>query len=262
METCCSDVVRRWVLTLLDFCFTHKGRAYNYPTLIFYQISYELAVMWQASRRGWRLSQTVECRNYYLAYERTAQMAALELMAEKQVAASAIQGKFSVDGLAAMAKGTDPRIALAQKLSDSDFVSGTGLSKMFDALNNRNGNKSGELDDAEMGMLFSELMGEDFVLKQVESDTSSEQADDLFAMAAMLEMVSGKEDQQASKETSSSMDDADNMDHAKMVTDPFRIFTVMHDASLYEEEKKTQKKKKRKVLENQMDLFELFGTCV
>lgn len=250
------------VETGLDFCFTHKGKAYNYPTLIFYQISYELSVMWQASRRAWRLSQTEECRNYYLAYEGTAQMAALELMAEKQVAASAIQGKFSVDGLAAMAKGTDPRIALAQKLSDSDFVSGSGLSKMFDALNNRNGNKSGELDDAEMGMLFSELMGEDFVLKQVESDTSSEQADDLFAMAALLEKVSEKEERQVKNETSSSMDGVDSMDHAQMATDSFKIFTVMHDSSLFEEEKKTQRKKKRKALENQLDLFELFGTCV
>ena len=250
------------VETGLDFCFTHKGRAYNYPTLIFYQISYELSVMWQASRRGWRLSQTEECRNYYLVYEKTAQMAALELMAEKQVAASAIQGKFSVDGLAAMAKGTDPRIALAQKLSDSDYVSGSGLSKMFDALNNRNGNKTGELDDAEMGMLFSELMGEDFVLKQVESDASSEQTDDLFAMATILEKVSVKEAWQANKVISSSMDDVGNMNHAEMGTNPFRIFTIMHDASLFEEEKKTQKKKKRKILENQMDLFNLFGSCV
>lgn len=239
------------VETGLDFCFFHNGKKYNYPTLIFYQISYELSVMWQASRRAWRLSQTEECRNYYLAYENTVQMAALELMAEKQVAASAIQGKFSVDGLAAMAKGTDTRIALAQKLSDSDFVSGSGLSKMFDALNNRNGKHSDSLQDAEMSMLFSELMGEDFLLNQQEEQgvsSSTEQIDTLFS--AKEDFNKDISDMACMKEDTTSI--------MSLPSDSFKVVTIVHDFVLYEKEQKKKKVKKRKALENQVDLFDFF----
>ena len=91
------------VETGLDFCFKYKGTTYNYPSIIFYQLTYELSVMWQASRRHYRLNQHEECHTYYLAQENTLQTAAVQVMAEKQIAASAIQGKFSADGLASMA---------------------------------------------------------------------------------------------------------------------------------------------------------------
>ena len=66
LETYYSNVTRRWVLTLLDFAFKYNGHHYNYPTLIFYQTGYNLATIWQASRRAFRLNQKSECRNYYL----------------------------------------------------------------------------------------------------------------------------------------------------------------------------------------------------
>lgn len=144
METCYSDVVRRWVLTLLDFCFWFGGKFFNYPTLIFYQMSYELAVLWQASRRHYRLIQTEECRTYYIACENTLQAAAVEIMAEKQVAASAIQGKFSAEGLTAMAKGVDSRLRLAQKMASSDNSNRSTLSNMFDAINASNNSTDDE----------------------------------------------------------------------------------------------------------------------
>lgn len=125
----------RCVETGLDLCFWFKGKWYNYPTLIFYQMSTALSVVWQASRRAYRLIQTEECRNYYLGYENTLQASILQLMAEKQVAASAIQGKFSVEGLSSLAKGVDPRVKLAQMLSDGDVSSRETLENMFDVLN-------------------------------------------------------------------------------------------------------------------------------
>jgi len=131
------------VETGLDFCFTYKGKNYNYPTLIFYQMSYELPVIWQASRRAYRLIQTVECRNYYLAYEGTLQTAALEIMAAKQVATAAIQGKFSTEGLSAMAKGVDTRTQLAASLARNDMSDRKSLENMFDVINYHN-NKEGE----------------------------------------------------------------------------------------------------------------------
>ena len=161
METCYSDVIRRWVLTLLDFCFEYQGKHFNYPTLIFYQVSYELSVMWQASRRAYRLNQTEDCKVIYMAYENTLQAAALEIMAEKQAAASAIQGKFSVDGLTSMAKGIDPRVKLAQKLSRNDTSDKNTLIGMFDAMNKANQDISEDevYANAKTAITYYELMG-------------------------------------------------------------------------------------------------------
>lgn len=130
------------VETGLDFAFKHNGKHYNYPTLIFYQTGYNLATIWQASRRAFRLNQKKECRNYYLAYENTLEAAALEIMAKKQIATAAIQGKFSTEGLSAMAKGVDTRTQLAAALSENDMSSRASLENMFDALN-----KDVEIDD-------------------------------------------------------------------------------------------------------------------
>lgn len=122
------------VATGLDFVFTKNGVLYNYPTLIFYQVGYKLFVIWQASRRAMRLNQTKECRVYYMYWEGTAQEKAVQLIAEKQVATAAIQGKFSAEGLAAMANGVDARMKLAESLSHMDKETGNDLQNMFDAI--------------------------------------------------------------------------------------------------------------------------------
>ena len=173
----------RNVETGLDFCFKHDGVAYNFPTLIFYQISYELATVWQASRRAYRLSQKEECRNYYLAYSNTLQAAALQIMAKKQVATAAIQGHFSAEGLASMAQGVDARTLLAKALSDNDLGASDDLSSMFDVLSSSN---QAADDDGFSGFLpsktFYELTGK---------KTAKEYADDsLETLFAELPVVS------------------------------------------------------------------------
>lgn len=65
-------------------------------------MGYNLFTLWQASRRHYRLNQDVECRTFYLAYANTIQEEVIRIKGEKQVATSAIQGKFSAEGLAAM----------------------------------------------------------------------------------------------------------------------------------------------------------------
>ncbi len=149
--------------TGLDFCWEEDGIFYNYPTIIFAQPTYELATMMQASRRHYRLNQKEECRTYWMAYEGTLQSAALQIMAAKQVAAAAIQGKFSADGLAAMAQGVDARILLAKKLVEDDNSSAQELSSMFDVL----AQNAGGDDDGDNGyvppILYHELLGADYV---------------------------------------------------------------------------------------------------
>ena len=134
------------VETGLDFAFDYKGKSYNYPTIIFFQTNHELAVMWQASRRSYRLNQPLESRIYWLAYEGTLQATALESMGDKMVATSAIQGKFSAEGLAAMSKSVDPRVRMAEALASGDTADRDTLNNMFDILNQSNNDHS-DTDD-------------------------------------------------------------------------------------------------------------------
>lgn len=157
----------RCVETGLDFVWTEKNELgeeveYNFPTLIFYQSGYNLYTLWQASRRAYRLCQNKECRNYYLAYSNTIQTEVLQILAEKQTATSAVQGKFSAEGLAAMAKQVDPRVRLAKSLCESDTVNVNELQNMFDAVNSINA-ESSEMEQTLLSnyvpmKLFSELV--------------------------------------------------------------------------------------------------------
>lgn len=149
------------VETGLDFCFSYEGRSYNYPTIVFYQISYKLATVWQASRRHYRLNQTEECRTYYLCTEGTLQMTALELMATKQCAASSIQGKFSTEGLSTLAKGIDEKVVLARRLAENDMTSRESLESMFDVLNQRVGEEDEAYSNYAPPKTYYEIMGDD-----------------------------------------------------------------------------------------------------
>lgn len=155
--------------TGLDFCWTEDGIFYNYPTIIFAQPTYELAVMMQASRRHYRLNQKEECRTYWMAYENTLQAAALQIMAAKQVAAAAIQGKFSAEGLASMAQGVDSRLVLVQKLASGDNSSREELASMFDVLARNNAiDVDGEEESYIPQKLYFEIMGEDYVETKIQ----------------------------------------------------------------------------------------------
>lgn len=156
------------VETGLDFVWNETDEwgittKYNYPTLIFYQCGYNLFTLWQASRRHYRLCQTEECRTYYFAYKGTIQMDVLQIMAEKQTATAAIQGKFSAEGLAKMSKQVDPRVKLAQALNNNTRVDEDSLKNMFDVLNQNNNaatdNEKAIMADYKPMPLFEEVVG-------------------------------------------------------------------------------------------------------
>ena len=84
-------------LTLFDAMGAH-----NFPSLIFYETGYDLFTLRQASRRSWRIGQKHPCRVYYLYYRETMQARAMALMAQKLEASLALEGQFSMEGLAAM----------------------------------------------------------------------------------------------------------------------------------------------------------------
>lgn len=156
------------VETGLDFVWSETDQwgittTYNFPTLHFFQTGYNLFTLWQASRRSYRLCQTEECRTYYYAYKRTIQMDVLQILAEKQTATAAIQGKFSAEGLARMARQVDPRVKLAQALQGNSEVDEEQLVNMFDAINSSNNstteNESEIMADYKPMLLFEEVVG-------------------------------------------------------------------------------------------------------
>lgn len=85
------------------------------PTLIYYQFSWSLFTLNQSARRAWRIGQTKECRNYYLAYAGTYQETMAQLIAQKNKAAEALNGEASSDGLNAMLGGDDDLQAMLIK---------------------------------------------------------------------------------------------------------------------------------------------------
>ncbi|OUM90433.1 DEAD/DEAH box helicase [Parageobacillus thermoglucosidasius] len=96
------------------------------PTLIFYQFSWSLFVHNQASRRAWRIGQTEECRLYYLAYRDTYQEQMATLIAQKNKAASAINGEVSNDGINAMlGDDGDLQSLLIQHIKKGDVLKGS-----------------------------------------------------------------------------------------------------------------------------------------
>jgi predicted RNA-binding Zn-ribbon protein involved in translation (DUF1610 family) len=119
--------------TGIDFIFRgDNGRIYNYNNILFAQLGTSLSVQWQASRRVYRLNQTLPCNVFYYAYEATAQATALELMGLKIASVSAAQGRFSSSALAAMSAEVDPRVKLAEALMKGTVASKDEINKIFD----------------------------------------------------------------------------------------------------------------------------------
>jgi hypothetical protein len=97
------------VKTGLDLLFT--------PTLIFYEITFNLSTMMQASARAYRLNQTHSlCKTIYLYYAGTMEATAVQLMSRKQRAAKLLTGELGLTGLEAL---TDGEGGLEEALMDA-----------------------------------------------------------------------------------------------------------------------------------------------
>ena len=171
---------QKLVETGLDFCFKHEGVEYNYPTIMVYQITYELAVQMQSTHRHYRLNQKQECRTYYFVTEGTAEMAALSIMADKQVAAAALQGNFNTEGLAAMASGVDDKVKLVQMLKEGDMGDGSSeIEQKFAKLQNSQSHKAASMEELinreDRPKTFAELMGEDMIDELISGTDDNEE---------------------------------------------------------------------------------------
>ncbi|MBX3085068.1 MAG: hypothetical protein KF716_25770, partial [Anaerolineae bacterium] len=76
------------------------------PSLIFYEITFNLGTMMQAAGRSYRLNQThKDCRTYYLFARETMEHTAVQLMSRKQRAAKLLNGDIGLTGLDALTEG-------------------------------------------------------------------------------------------------------------------------------------------------------------
>lgn len=162
----------RNVETGLDFKWEEDGRTYNYQTLIFYQLGYSLYTVIQASRRSYRLNQDQPCKVYYLAVKGSVQEVVIKLIAEKNLATSAISGHFSTSGLNALANGCDAKLELAKALSDMDEYHCDELQELFDALHSDDTDLS-RYGDYHPMLTFSELMGTEAAEKEKVAESNA-----------------------------------------------------------------------------------------
>jgi len=78
-------------------------RQHNFPTICFYETGYNLFTLPQASRRSWRIGQKQAMPNPVLPLSRHDAGSGDGLMGKKLTAAQALEGRFSSEGLVAMA---------------------------------------------------------------------------------------------------------------------------------------------------------------
>jgi hypothetical protein len=80
-----------------------KSGNHNFSTISWYLPTYNAFTLRQASRRSWRIGQHLPCRVKFFYYANTMQEQAMTLMGQKMSACQAIEGKFSSEGLIALA---------------------------------------------------------------------------------------------------------------------------------------------------------------
>lgn len=98
----------------------------QFPTIIFYQITYNVFTLKQASRRSWRIGQSQAVKVIFMAYKDTPQHIALKLIGAKVSAANSLEGRLSGDDdLSSMADEEDNiQLALAKAILSGKNATG------------------------------------------------------------------------------------------------------------------------------------------
>src|SRR5690606_1130783 len=136
------------------------------PTLVFYEIIFNLSTQMQAAARSYRLNQTHEhCKTIYLFAEETMEHTAVQLMSRKQRAAKLLTGDIGLTGLEALTEGEGGfEAALLDAIAKDDVL--VNPSEMFKA-------QAGELD------------AEDAAFWNVEVDEDSDNEQDMLVTEAI-----------------------------------------------------------------------------
>lgn len=95
-----------------------------WPTIINYQMTYEVAVFRQSNRRNWRIGQDKECRCYILAYNGTQQMSQFQSVMSGRGHAMLTEGRLDQSDLAAFSRDAQSDLAadLAGCFAETDLA--------------------------------------------------------------------------------------------------------------------------------------------
>ncbi|WP_150274179.1 helicase-related protein [Paenibacillus tepidiphilus] len=141
-----------------------------WPTIIFYQLTYEVTTIRQASRRGWRIGQDRECRVYYPIYNGSQQMKQFMQIMMARGHALMVEGRLDSSELAQFSR--DSQSALA-----SDLASCFASSDIADAWTSI---AATELEDIEM---IKEVSLKDALSKRME-----ELADETLRLCGVVDI--------------------------------------------------------------------------
>lgn len=96
----------------------------QYPTIIFYQMPYNVFTLRQAQRRSWRIGQKEPVEVHTIVYASTAQSEAAKLIGGKINISQGIEGRLSTgEDMASMAEDENLQVALARRLLAMDKTS-------------------------------------------------------------------------------------------------------------------------------------------
>lgn len=96
----------------------------EFPTIIFYQTTYNVFTLKQASRRSWRIGQENKVKVIFMTYSNTAQRKALSLISQKLSAANSLEGRLSLgNDLAALEEDSSSlQVQLARAIMEGGLV--------------------------------------------------------------------------------------------------------------------------------------------
>ena len=144
----------------------------NFVTIIFYETTYNVFTLKQASRRSWRIGQTEDIKVIFMAYADTPQHIALNLIGAKIGAANSLEGKLSGDDdLSSMGEDDDNiQLALAKAI-----LGGESASKDIKMTSIKNFGADRDFNTFEL--YYQTLLDEDKKLRKLEKEQETIQAE-------------------------------------------------------------------------------------
>ncbi len=173
-----------------------------WPTIIYYQLNYEVSTVRQSSRRAWRLGQDRECRVFYLIYNGTQQMAQfLRIMAARGHALM-VEGRLDKSELAIYAR--DQQSSLAADLANC--FAGSEVAQAWTEL------AAKDLENVEMvaESEFKELLA--LRMKQLSNETRRLCGLNPLEMDTVEDRIEEREQVEVDLFTCSSVSDPSNVD--------------------------------------------------
>ena len=144
----------------------------NFVTIIFYETTYNVFTLKQASRRSWRIGQKKDIKVIFMAYANTPQHKALELIGTKISAANSLEGKLSGDDDLSSIGNDEDNIQLALAKS---ILSGQSTSKNIEMTSIKDFGADRDFNAFEL--YYQKLLDEDSKSRKLEESKKVIQAE-------------------------------------------------------------------------------------